>query len=178
VDIFIYDVPLYGDRTMVIFWDLDGVLREFGTYILGYEPSHWNATRDGKTVIEIVNEHPEICAYCPETKYLKIVNEYMDKITIMSNQLPSWMAFTNRWLNRHIKIPYEVIYTNGPQEKLAMLKPGDFIVEDYPCFSDYSQVALINYAYNKHLDVPIRIFDTRQLEEFLLGFDDIYQRMI
>ncbi len=163
---------------MTLYFDLDGVLREFGTYILGYEPDHWNATRDGKTVIEIVNEHPEICLYCPETKYLKIVNEYMDKITIMSNQLPSWMTFTNRWLNNHIKIPYEVIYTSGPKEKLAMLEPGDFIVDDYPCFPDYSQVALITYAYNKHLDVPIRISSTEQLEEFLLGFDDIYQRVI
>jgi hypothetical protein len=162
----------------MLYFDLDGVLREFGTYILGYEPTHWDATKDGKTVIEIVNEHPEICLYCPETKYLKIVNEYMDKITVISNQLPSWMPFTNKWLNNHIKIPYEVIYTSGPKEKLAMLKPGDYIVEDYPCFDNYSQVALINYAYNRHLDVPIRISNTEDLERFLLSFDDIYERVI
>lgn len=162
----------------MIYWDLDGVLREFGTYILGYEPNRWDATRDGKTVIQIVNENPEICMKCPPTKYLQIVNEYMDKIIVLSNQLPSWIPFTNKWLNNNIEISYEVKYTRNAGQKLSLLKKCDILVEDFPNYSDYSQIALIDYAYNRHLDVPVRISTTKDLERFLLSFEDMYERVI
>ena len=153
---------------MTLYFDLDGVLREFGSYVLGYEPTHWDAINtEGKTVIQIVNERPEICLECPETEYLPIVNKYLDNIIILSNQLPLWAPYTSQWLNNHIKIPYRVIYTSGPEEKLRVLKSKDVIVEDYPKFLDYSQVALITRSYNKHLDVPCRISNVWEFKEFL-----------
>lgn len=164
---------------MALYFDLDGVLREFGSYVLGGEPDRWDATnQDGKTVIQIVNEHPEICLECPETEYLGVVNELLDRIVILSNQLPLWAPYTSQWLNNHIEIPYQVIYTSGPDEKLRILKSSDVIIEDYPKFRDYSQVALISRDYNKHLNVPLRISNARELESFLLSFDDIYYRNI
>jgi hypothetical protein len=153
---------------MVVYWDLDGVLRLFGSYILGYEPQDWNATsEDGKSVIQIVNEHPELCLSAPESEYLPIVNERLEKIHLLTNQLPSWVPYTNRWLNEHIKIQYEVIYTKGPTEKLAMLKPNDVLVEDYPNFSSYEQVALITRAYNRGVNAPLRISNIKEFEAFL-----------
>lgn len=153
---------------MPVYWDLDGVLRELGTYVLGYEPLSWDAkNKDGKTVIQIVNKCPEICMRCPESKYLPIVNEYLDKITIMTNQMTSWIPYTNQWLNNHIQIQYEVIYTKSPMDKLARLKEGDVLVEDFPGFSNYNNIALIDRAYNRHLDVPLRISNIDQLKTFI-----------
>ncbi len=151
-----------------VYWDLDGVLREFGTYVLGYEPSYWDAiNKDGKTVIELVNERPEICLECPESKYLPIVNEYLDKITIMTNQLPSWIPFTDKWLNNHIQIQYEVIYTKNPGDKLARLKEGDILVEDFPNFPCYDNIVLIDRTYNKHVSAPLRISTISDLKKFI-----------
>lgn len=152
----------------MLYFDLDGVLREFGSYVLGYEPYSWDAkNKDNKTVIQIVNENPKICLECPETEYLEVVNAMLDSIVILSNQLPSWAPYTSQWLNKHIKIPYRVIYTTGPSEKLKILKSNDVILEDYPNFVSYNNVALITRNYNKHLKVPLRISNVEEFITFL-----------
>lgn len=156
---------------MSLYFDLDGVLREFGTYILGYEPFCWDAKRNGKTVIEIVNEHPEICLSCPETEYLKVVNDMLDHITILTNQKTSWISFTNKWLNNHIKIGYDVIYTSNAEEKLSMIDKDSILVEDYPLFDNYSNIALITMNYNKHLKVPIRISNIKEFINFIIKYN-------
>ena len=151
----------------MLYWDLDGVLRLFGSYVLGYEPEVWDAKHNGKTVVDLVNEHPEICLYAPESEYLPIVNECCNKIHILTNQLPNWIPWTDKWLNNHIKISYEVIYTNGPDDKMAYLDDNDILIEDYPRYSDYSKIALITRNYNKDLIVPTRISNQFELINFL-----------
>lgn len=146
---------------------MDGVLRIFGSYVLGYEPENWNDIHSGKSIIEIVNENPEICAYCPESEYLPIVNKRLNNINILTNQLPSWIPFTELWLNKHIKIPYDVVYTKNSNHKLTYLNKNDILVEDFPGFSSYNNIALITRNYNKNVVVPIRISNTEEFNRFL-----------
>ena len=152
---------------IAILFDLDGVLRMFGSYALGFEPDDWDAKHNGKSVIDIINERPEMCAYCPESEYLPIVNEKLDHITILTNQLDRWIPFTEIWLQRHIKIPYDVVYTKNSDQKLTYLGKHDWIVEDFPKFKDYSNIALITRNYNKKLNVPLRISNVDEFTKFL-----------
>ena len=151
----------------IIFWDLDGVLRMLGSHVLGWEPNTWDEKKDGKTVIDYINEHPELCLYSPCSEYLPIVNSRKIHLNILTNQLPSWITWTEQWLDKNIKTSYEVTYTKGPEQKLSMLGKSDIIVEDYPKFSDYSKVALVTRNYNKHLEVPLRISTIDEMEAFL-----------
>ena len=154
----------------MIYWDLDGVLRLLGSYVLGQEPDVWDKKYKGKTVVQHINEHPEICLYAPESEYLPIVNEVCDHINILTNQLPSWIPWTDKWLNNHIKISYEVVYTNGPDAKFSYLGKDDILIEDYPKYQSYNQIALITRNYNKDLDVPLRISSPDELLKFLENY--------
>jgi len=150
----------------LLYWDLDGVLRILGSHVLGYEPENWHDTYNGKTIIEIVNEHPELCMTCPESEYLPIIHEKLDNITILTNQIDDWIPFTEIWLRHHIKIPYDVVYTKSSEHKLSFLKNSDILVEDFPGFKSYNNIALITRHYNEHLNVPCRIsslIDLRRL---------------
>jgi hypothetical protein len=151
----------------MIYFDLDGVLRLLGSHVLGYEPTNWHDKYNGKTIIEIINENPRLCLTAPETEYLPIVNDKLDKIVLLTNQMTSWIPYTDKWLNNHIKIQYEVIYTKGPEDKLKFLKKSDILVEDFPNFLSYSQIALITRKYNEHLEVPLRISSVEQFKVFL-----------
>lgn len=139
----------------------------FGSYALGYEPENWDEKHNGKSVIDIVNERPEICAYCPESEYLPIVNEKLDHIQILTNQMSDWIPFTELWLRRHIKIPYDVIYTKSSDQKLTYLGNNDILVEDFPKFHSYDNIALITRNYNKTLDVPLRISNVDEFNKFI-----------
>ena len=147
------------------------MLRMLSSHAVNYnELNTWDYRNEkGQSIIDIVNEHPEICLHSPESEYLPVVNDWLDHITILSNQLSSWIPFTNRWLNNHIIIPYEVIYTKGPNDKLKYLTNGDWLIEDYPKFSDYNNIVLIDRPYNQSLDVPIRVRNPKQLIDFLIN---------
>ena len=151
----------------MLYWDLDGVLRILGSYVLGYEPENWHDTYNGKTIIEIVNEHPELCMTCPESEYLSIVNNKLQEITILTNQLDSWIPFTEIWLRHHIKIPYDVVYTKSSEHKLSFLKNSDILVEDFPGFKSYNNIALVTRRYNSHLNVPCRISKQNDLRKLI-----------
>ena len=151
----------------MLYWDLDGVLRILGSYVLGYEPENWHDTYNGKTIIEIVNEHPELCATCPESEYLPIIHEKLDNITILTNQLNDWIPFTEIWLRRHMKIPYDVVYTKSSEHKLSFLKNSDILVEDFPGFKSYNNIALVTRRYNSHLNVPCRISKQNDLRKLI-----------
>jgi hypothetical protein len=154
----------------MLYWDLDGVLRILGSYVLGYEPENWHDTYNGKTIIELVNEHPELCATCPESEYLSVVNEKLSNIIILTNQLDDWIPFTEIWLRRHIKIPYDVVYTKSGEHKLKYLKKHDILIEDFPNFFSYDNIALITRNYNKKLVVPLRISNTIEFNNFITKY--------
>lgn len=162
---------------MTIYFDLDGVLRLLGRNGFIHEPNDWYEKINGKTVIEIVNDNPEICELSPPSEYLNIVNNSFKHIIILTNQLPDWIPYTERWLQNHMKIPYDVVYTKNGADKLTYLNEFDYLVEDYPGFDSYDRIALITRNYNKHIEAPIRISTENEFEQFL-GSYTMFERFV
>lgn len=156
----------------MLYWDIDGVLRLLYCSTFRYEPNSWDEKLNGKSHIDIVNEHPEICLYAPPSEYLEIVNTYCNHLHLLSNQLPSWITWTNKWLNKHVKIPYDVKYTKNPAHKISLLGSNDYLVEDYPKFQDYSKIILINRKYNQDTKCPIRISKPNELIKIIAKLGD------
>jgi hypothetical protein len=152
---------------MSLLFDLDGVLRMLGTAAFGFEVDKWDAKVNGKSAIEAINDNLSLCINASESEYLPIVNAKLDEITILTNQLPNWIPYTKVWLKEHLTIPYKVIYTNGPDQKLRLLEKDSILVEDFPKFSSYQQIALITRNYNKHLEVPYRISNVEQFKDLI-----------
>lgn len=152
-----------------LYFDIDGVLRMLADEVFGEPPKMWDQKIHGKTLIDIVNEDPTLCLSAPPSEYLPIVNNLCDEITIITNQLPSWKPWTEKWLKKYMKIPYEVIYTNGPDEKLKYLDEGSLLVDDSPKFSSYKNIALVSRPYNNFLEVPLRVNNQDDLKKLILS---------
>ena len=67
----------------------------------------------------------------------------------------------------HIKIPYDVVYTKSSEHKLSFLKNSDILVEDFPGFKSYNNIALVTRRYNSHLNVPCRISKQNDLRRLI-----------
>lgn len=154
---------------MKIWFDLDGVLRNLVREVFGHnEVTHWNYKNcNGKTLVEAVNESPWICYNAEPLPYLGIVNNVMDHIDILTCQRESWKPYTEDWLSDHLKVPYTVQYINNPQNKLLVLGPDDVLVEDYPLYSNYNNICLIDQPYNRDVSAPLRITTPEQLATYL-----------
>jgi hypothetical protein len=153
------------EATMKIFCDIDGVIRRLSHAALGFEPHEWYFEQDGMNVFDIVNKNPSLCEIAsPYEDYLEVINS-LDSITFLSNQLPAWQPFTSRWLNRHVTTTYKAHYTNN--DKFAYLNDGDWLIEDFPYFPDYSRVILVDRPYNRATDAPLRVSSAEELADHL-----------
>ena len=150
----------------MIYFDLDGVLRDLCTATLGRQALRWNEkNRGGKGIIDIVNDNPRICETAPATEYLEVFNTFdfgREVPTILTRQLPLWIVHTRYWLMLNVIRNYNLKIV-GPESKLLYLKKGDLLVEDYPGFDDFSQIALIDRPYNREADAEQRIYKPEEL---------------
>lgn len=141
---------------MTIFFDIDGVIRRLDLACFGVEPDHWNFKDNlNRNVIKIVNDDPSLCEKAKGSEYLDFVNS-LNKVVFLSNQLPNWIPYTDKWLNRNVLTSYEVIYTKN-NNKFEYMSENDMIFDDYPGFDNYDQVLLVDRLYNRKVEVPIRI---------------------
>jgi hypothetical protein len=156
---------------MMIFWDIDGVIRNLAQIVFGRPALKWDEKRDcdGNTLIEAVNKNPDLCLLAGPCEYIKLINEYFICKTVhfLSSQPVVWRENTEKWLSIYCATKYDIIYTNGSDEKLSYLKPGDWLIDDSPCFSDYSQIILIDYPYNQQVNAPYRVHNRKELMEKL-----------
>lgn len=155
----------------MIFYDLDGVIRDLCTPIWGRQAHEWNEKKDGMGLIEYVYQDLDILREAPPTEYYQTIFA-QPSVRILTCQPIEWRNPTREWLEKYFgaHCDVEAIFVSAPSEKLARLKPSDVLVEDYPFFEDYSQIALIDRPYNQNVKAPIRIRNSRDLGEFLWGF--------
>jgi len=139
----------------VIFFDLDGVIRDL-CGVSENPPDDWALRIVGLPFSQYIDENLSVLTEARPTKYYEAIAAHSRELTIISHQREHWRALTSEWLARHFKEnEVTVIYTpRGGDCKMEFLKEGDFIVEDYPFFSDYSRVILIDYPYNRHNRLP------------------------
>lgn len=151
----------------MIYWDIDGVLRDLSKIVWGFEPEDWDYIMDGLDIFDIVRIYPPLLIEAPPTKYLKVIKK-QKKPYILSSQPQDWRALTEQWTEKHLKdIPIKIKFVNKIQEKLKYLKDGDYLIDDCPLFPDYSKIILVDRKYNRNVNAPIRVKTPKELEEIL-----------
>jgi hypothetical protein len=161
----------------MIYFDLDGPIRDLIAVVHnGKAPLSWDqATPYGTGFLEYVDNNLDILTEAPATEYYNIIKE-LPFVTILTHQPKTWIPYTEDWINKYFKKgEYNVHFVNHPEEKFDFLKEGDILVEDYPMFKSYSQIALVEYPYNQHVTGErVRIRSTidmfRFLGEHLVGY--------
>ena len=153
---------------LIIYFDLDGVLRDLCTATIGRQATSWDEKVDGEGIIDIVNRGKSVLYTAQPTEYIKVFNEYDFGMTpcIMTRQLDSWKVYTEQWINLWITQDHYIKFV-GHESKLIYLKEGDLLVEDYPGFEDFSQIALVDRPYNWDVIANRRIYKPRDLFRIL-----------
>ena len=155
---------------MTLFWDIDGTIRELDKLVLGKELPYWNYKLDnGKGFCDIINDNLSILEIArPYKDYLEILNKQEDAI-FLTHQPENWRAYTEKWLKKWIKIPYKIIYVNNNiEEKLEyLITKKDYLIDDYPLFTSYHNIILIDRLWNRGINVKTRIKNKKELKNKL-----------
>lgn len=157
----------------MLYFDLDGVIRNLNTPVYGSDPDFYGQPINGKNFIDYVNDgRIDILTKAPMTEFAEIIismhKKYNQTLNIYTYQIPSWRPSTTSWILDNLKgIGKSVKFANTAAEKPNHLKKDDTLVEDFPYFNDYSQIVLINHKYNTGTPVKTRINTPKDMELFL-----------
>ena len=156
----------------MIYFDLDGAIRDLAKGVLGYTPSSWDEEIDGKGLIELVNENLELLLTSPPAEYYLTVRELFPHPHIVTLQAEDWKEPTLRWLHSHFD-GCVVHFVEEFGDK-ADIVGTDLIVEDYPFFDKefYRQVILTRYPYNENVkeeDCYAVVNSPEELREVLIN---------
>jgi len=158
----------------MIYWDLDGVLRGLGTHLLGHVPQEWNEKMpNGQGVVDYIDDHLDILESAPALPYLDVALNQVGGINIISHQDKSWRIPTMKWMVKHLrKNLTSVRWVDKVEQKLQILRDGDFLIDDCPNFNSYEKIILIDWPYNKHIENPLaRITSPEELSKYLAGLE-------
>jgi hypothetical protein len=153
----------------MLFFDLDGVLRDLCS-AAKINPTNWDCEIEGMNFIEYFDNHLSLLETAPGTEYLKPINTFIDTINVVTSQKDTWKLPTINWLKRNVP---NLTTLQFDSEKIHLLKNQDILIEDYPYYSDYSKIILIDRPYNKDISVPhTRVSTPREL------LDEIERRFL
>lgn len=153
----------------MIYVDLDGVLRDLCA-VAKIEPTEYDCKVCGEPFMDFFTKRLYLLELAPPTEYLKVLSDYLGFIQVITNQPSAWVTPTMYWVRNNIKVQSSVMFTS--EDKLALLKDKDILIEDFPNFSDYSKVILIDRPYNRNIQLP----HTRVTNPFAL-IDEIERRV-
>lgn len=153
---------------MNIYFDLDGVIRDIHKAVFGDEHiEDWHSKPEsGKSFWVAIKEDMSVIETSPPTKYYEVISLY-EPIKVISCQPMDWRPYTDKWMKKYLPSS-SITYTDNADEKLGMLGEFDVLIEDYPLFSDYSKIILIDTTYNRNVTgARMRITEPIQLDYFL-----------
>lgn len=147
---------------MKLVFDLDGVLRLlyprlWKKYKIPW-PREYIWTYKNKNIYEWVKQdkYKAVRNGIP-TQFLSIVKKHIAIPEIWTYQPEDWRKYTIEWLNMHIG-KYNIKFYTTEQKREALDMDRDIIlVEDCPLFTNYEQIALIDYSYNRDVNTAYRI---------------------
>jgi hypothetical protein len=150
-----------------IFFDLDGVLRNLCKDTFGEHPPTWNhKNKDGKDMIDLIEENLDILEKAPPTRYIGI-REHIDHMFILTHQHPEWQWKTKKWIEKHIGGNHSMLVVLSTIDKLHLMDLVDgVLIEDSPKFPYYDRVVLIDRPYNQ--EVKGEIARVKSLEELII----------
>jgi len=157
---------------MKLYWDLDGVLRDLTKLVFKHIPQDWYHKENNEDIFEKINKDLTVLKKSPATEFYKVAIKF-PFIKILTCQPEHWKPFTKQWIEKHFSsIVHSVKYLNHQEEKINIIKNENaFLIDDFPFFSDYSRVILIDYPYNRNVRAKIRIRNSKQLDELLKHID-------
>ena len=128
----------------MIFWDLDGVIRDISKATFGYHIPTWDH-RDalGKNLVQKVNDNIHILVSAPPTEYKDMIeNAYSildEPIHILTVQPRRWQAYTKLWiLNLLRNVEAKITMFQNVSDKYKY-----FAAIDMPSWSRITPVFLI-----------------------------------
>lgn len=149
-----------------LFWDIDGTIRRLDKPTIGEELPYWNYKKNGVGFCTLVDNNLTILEKAQPYSYLNVLNKQKNAVVI-THQPEKWKPYTERWLSKWVKIPYEIIYVDCIEDKLEYLENNDYLIDDYPLFSSYDNILLVDRLWNQEVKAINRIFGTKDLREFL-----------
>jgi len=151
----------------MIYFDLDGVIRDLCSIVFGFEPIKWDyQNKEGKTLVDIINENMGILRDAPPTKYLPFIKPFSPLVILSSKCPEKWKIRTRGWVNKYL--PRSELHFINPKTKQNFLNKGDFLVEDSPNLTSYENIILIDRKYNKNILPYKRVKTGYQLKKILI----------
>jgi hypothetical protein len=156
-----------------VYFDLDGVMRNTFKYVMGKTPQVWDCHMDdGQHVMDYINANLHVLEDAPPTALLPIILT-VPRLCILTVQPEAWKPYTRRWLAKHVGREglYHVMWFDSPEAKLEFVMTRNekvWLVEDYPFFTDYSRIALVDWPYNRRAMAINRFRSPMDLHKFLL----------
>jgi hypothetical protein len=154
---------------MRVIFDIDGVVRDLVSVLeqrYEFTVHHWNFMHDGKDFWDMAKEIPDLFVNAPPTKYYSIIKQCKCP-TFWTIQKPEYRNPTITWLdNRFDK--YKIRFFRDFEHKQAeVYKKNVLLFDDFPNFTDYSKIMLIDTNYNKKTKAKVRIKTPEQLQKIL-----------
>lgn len=157
-----------------IVFDLDGVLRDLNFHLCkvfnSSYPTKWNWKYEkNKGICETIESNLKVLLNSPPTEYLKVVKKYFNNIEIWSYQSGKWKEYTLKWIKKYIgKNNYKIHFLSPEEKRKRLDKNKNYIlIEDYPLFSNYNRIILIDRPYNQNVKKVERIKTINQLEKII-----------
>jgi len=161
-----------------IFFDVDGVMRMLDTEVLGKQASRWELKVKGQYFVDYVSDNLHLLLTAPESEYCSVLKLWYEafgpsEVTFLTCQPKTWQAFTTYWLKRRFP-ESKIIFVTKPEEKLSLIHHSNaLLVEDYPNFSSYKNIILVDRVYNRHIDSPLlRVKKPADLLQVLVRMTD------
>jgi len=142
-----------------VIFDLDGVLRDLCSAVWGEYPSNWTNTYKGINLYKYVKEHNYKPLLTAKSLPYIFVALSLPEVNILSCQPEDWRDYTMKWIKKYFKnkrVFYE--FTETAEEKEIIMRKLDnfYLIDDYPFYSDYSRIILVDRPYNKNVKNPFR----------------------
>jgi hypothetical protein len=162
----------------VIYWDLDGVLRDISTATFGFHVPTWHHKGDdGKGIIQRVNDNISLLVKAPKTEYADIVErayEVLDEpLHILTVQPKRWQSYTRLWIMNNLsRIDCEITIFAHANEKYEyfMADGNGILVEDHPCLPSYERIVLVRRPWNSSVNHAHKVINNvDEMHAFILG---------
>lgn len=153
----------------MIYWDLDGVIRNLSGNIIPGKIHTWGQLApNGQTICDYIDNHLDVLETAKPTIFRDIVME-LPRIALMTRQPEHWRKGTIKWIKDNIPGRVtSITWVKNIEDKLEYLNKDDILIEDYPYFSDYSQIYLVDWPYNECVQKPLaRVLSPNHLRRLL-----------
>lgn len=160
-----------------LFFDIDGVVRDLEHAVFGRRCEKWEETVDGRmSFVEYVCKNSHVLMKAGPAKFYHDVRMVCDlfgpeSVTFLSSQHEEWLNYTDAWLQLHFP-GCRKIYVSSPEQKLILLEQvNGILLDDYPSFSDYSRVVLVDHVYNREVDKSVtRVREPGDIVNFVFRY--------